>query len=333
MYRLLGISLALAAFFSINALASLLTAVLWRGLRRPARHWPPALESRVVFLLRFLPAVLALGCVLALLVPAYTTHEPRNTDEVVSAKLVALALVSATGLAVALWRALATWVVTRRLVTDWLRRAEPIRLESLSIPAYRLAHSFPLIAVVGAIRPRLFVAEQIFHSLTREEITAVLAHEQGHVVTRDNFNRGLLRVCGNLLTVLPCGRLLDRAWAETSEIAADEYAARSGASTALDLASALIKIARLVPENERPAIAAGALVTGDDPGTIQFRVHRLTELAAMERIPKPCSGLQMRTIRWAGIGISLLTLAFIATHQDVLTAVHAALENLVSVLQ
>jgi len=80
-----------------------------------------------------------------------------------------------------------------------------------------------VIAVVGSIRPRLFVAGQVLDSLTDEEMLAAIAHECGHLAA-DNFKRVLLRACRDMLTIVPCGRSLDRAWAENAEAAADESA-------------------------------------------------------------------------------------------------------------
>ncbi|MGB7922296.1 MAG: M48 family metalloprotease, partial [Pyrinomonadaceae bacterium] len=264
MYHLLGASLALAALLIINAAASLVTAGLWRNLlARRAVGWSAATRARLIFALRAFPPVAALACVAVLLIPSYLEHEPRTTTEVVSFKLATLASLSMIGIGLALWRGLAAWRATRRLAANWIRHSVPISLEGITIPAYRIRHAFPVIAVVGTLRPRLFIATQVFDSLNAEELSAALAHERAHLAVRDNLKRGCLRVCRDVLTIAHFGRSLDRAWVEASEAAADERAARAGAPVALDLASALVKIARIAPAGARPTMPAGAFLVGE----------------------------------------------------------------------
>jgi len=333
MYELLGICLALAALLAINALASLATVALWRGLARCARRWSAATRAQVIFTLRVFPAMAALISVAAFLIPAYAAHEPRHTAEVVGAKLAALASVSAIGIALAAWRGMAAWLATQRLTADWLRHAEPIQVDGMAIPSYRIRHSFPVIAVVGVIRPKLFVAGHVFDSLSGEEISAVVAHEGGHLAARDNLRRGVIRACRDVLTIVPCGQRLDRAWAEASESAADEHGASAGASVALDLAAALIKIARLVPEGARPTMPAGALLIGDDPGSIGWRVHRLTQLAAAGDRPQERRASAPSLAIWVCLYLILVAVALTAFRPNIQVTVHAALEQIVSALQ
>src|SRR5215475_8098332 len=263
MFELLGICLALAALLTLNALAATLASALWGALGRRLEGRPAAARARLIFALRVFPPFIAAVGVGALLLPAYIAHEPRRAVEPVGLKLGVLAVVSAAGLLLALWRGVAAWIATRSLVKDWLRLAEPVSFDQIRIPAYRLRHQFPVVAIVGVIRPKLFIADHLYQSLTRQEFAAAIAHESGHLAARDNLKRALLRACRDALSIIPSGARLDRAWAEASEAAADEHAARGGGNVALDLASTLVKIARLVPEGVNPAMPAGALLIGD----------------------------------------------------------------------
>ena len=68
------------------------------------------------------------------------------------------------------------------------------------------------------------------------------------------------------LLIIPCGRSLDRAWSEASESAADEHAAQTEFAVALNLASALVRIARMIPAGQRqvmPRVSA-FLVGGEE---------------------------------------------------------------------
>lgn len=333
MYFLLGISIALAALLTFNSLASLTASLLWRlvGMRT---SWLSASNAAgLVFLLRILPIAAGIASVIFLLAPAYIEHEPRDTHEDVSAKLAIIAIASAIGLFLALFRGFAAWRATSRLTSDWLRHAEPIKLAGISIPTFRFEHQFPVIAIVGILRPRLFVASQIFTSLSPAELLAAIAHETGHVVARDNLKRGLMRACRDALVIIPCGRRLDHAWIEASESAADEFAASQGEQVALDLAAALVKIARLIPTGIKPAMPAGAFLLGnEEQGGVRSRVRRLMQLAKDRRDGK----LNRRAFKMpmmVPIALTVAVAALAANEPHVLTSVHSLMEHAVGLLQ
>ncbi|HYY43522.1 MAG TPA: M48 family metalloprotease [Pyrinomonadaceae bacterium] len=337
MYHLLGLCLALAALLTANALAAFAVAGVWRGwLRGRTRAWSGAARAQLLFTLRVAPCVCALLFVCALVVPSYLRFEPAGTAEAVSVKLALLAALAILGLALAVWRGLVAWRTTRRLVADWLRHAEPVTLPGLDLPTYRVAHRFPVVAVVGAIRPRLFIAQQLFDALSERELRAALAHECGHLAARDNLKRAILRACRDVLTIVPAGRTLDRAWGASAEAAADEHAARGGdADTALDLAAALVKIARLVPKGARPAMPAGAFLIGAwDGENLAWRVRRLTQLAASSTGERSANANAFGMWLWTGSCAFLLTGAsLIAADARVLAAIHTALEYAVKALK
>ncbi|HWQ32187.1 MAG TPA: M48 family metalloprotease [Blastocatellia bacterium] len=333
MYELLGISLALAALLSINALASLAATIIWRSVETRAMQWTATRRAGFLFALRVLPAAFAACCVVALLIPAWAIYEPYHTDEIVSARLAVLALISIAGIALAIGRGLASWLVTRRLVKNWLSHAVPVQLENLSLPAYRLPHRFPVIAITGTWRPRLFIAEQVFEQLSSDELNAAIAHECGHLRAGDNLKRPMLRACRDALSIVPCGRALDRAWAAAAEEAADEYAARAGASAALDLASALVKISRLIPAGSRPALPTGAWLIGAEVGSVAARVKRLTELAGPDNSISPTQSVILKEAFIVACSAMLVLLTIAASNQQLLALVHSALELIVSALQ
>jgi Zn-dependent protease with chaperone function len=330
MYELLGISLVLATLLTVNAVSSVAAAGLWRLLEKPTRRCSANTRAKVLFAMRVAPPSVALICVAAFLIPSYLAYEPYSTGEFVSNKLGALALVSAVGIALAFWRGFHSWRATRFLSARWLRIATPITLSQTKIPTFRLPHSFPIIAVVGTLRPRLFIAERVLDSLSQEELMAAIAHECGHLAARDNLKRVLMRACRDSLTMVPCGRAIDRAWAENAESAADEHAALRGPAQALNLASALIGIARMVPTGARPAMPSGAFILGDQTNGVMGRVNRLLALAgADERQPRS------RFISWAErvgfvtlLGCLFLTLA----HTHALASLHVTMERIVQAL-
>ncbi len=334
MYELLGICLAFTALFALNATVSLLSGLLWRALKPLVRHHSAAIRADMLFALRVLPSASATICVLALIVPAYITHEPQVTREVVTLKLGLITGLSALGLGLAAWRGFMTWRATRRLIADWLSYAEPIELEDISIPAYRLDHRFPIVAVVGTFRPRLFIADQVIDSLSPEEIQAVVAHESGHLAAHDNLKRTLMRACRDVLTIVPCGRSLDRDWTASSEEAADEYAARRcGSLGALNLADAMIKIARAVKINVKPTMPAGAFLIDETGGDVASRVRRLTQTTVTYSAYGRGDALLSGLFKWAFPSATLLLLAFIVTDPDILRWTHMAIEQAMRLLQ
>lgn len=330
-YYLLITCLALLAFLSLNAAGSFAATVLWSVLHKGTRRWTASARARVLFWLCILPPVCALLFISALLLPSYFAHEPDPAPEALGLPLIALALFSAYGIARAFYRAASSWVTTWRLTTFWLRRAERVSIEGIDIPAYRLSDSTPVLAVVGTLRPRLFIAAQVMDSLSAEEMEVALAHERGHLLARDTLKRALMHVRRDLLPLKGVSRALDRAWAIEAERAADEYAARSSAAGALDLAAALIKIARLMPAGVNRVVPAGAfLLEGADDG-VAGRVRRLTEMASSSENPVG------RHLLLSKVALSLFCFGVVVVlaamaDRPVLLMVHALTERVVKLL-
>ena len=334
MFELLGLALLLATLLTFNSLASFAMAGLWRVGGRATNSWTAVSRARLLFSLRTLPALLAFLSVALLLIPSYVAYEPRHTAETVSFKLGLLALLSAAGIAVSIYRGVATHRATAKLTSDWLRQGKPVHISGINIEAYQIEHTFPLIAIVGFLRPRLFVASQVLQLLTPEEISAAVAHENGHLAARDNLKRGLLQACRNALLIIPSGRLLDKAWSEASEEAADENAARQGNGVALDLASALVKIARNIPHGARPTMPAGVFLLGDEETKgVKPRVRRLIALAANECRPTYRRDASTNLIVWLPASVLLVTLFVMATSPILLSRVHSLIEHAVFALR
>lgn len=333
MYELLGICLVLASLLSVNALASLVTAACFPILRRALHGRSAGTRAQILFALRVSPAGLALLSISLFLVPSYVGYEPYGTSEIVSKKLAALAFLSAMGVALALWRALRSWLATRELLQEWLAGAVPIQISGTSIPVFRIANAFPIIAVVGAFRPRLFVAESVLRTLTPEELGAAIAHEGGHLHAHDNLKRSLLRACRDALMIVPCGRSLDSAWAEAAEGAADEHAAQQNADAALNLAAALVKIAKMVPVGARAAVPVAAFLVGvEETRGVKARVRRLLEIASNGYLRRTPNRTMFRVLTTGSLCGLILLAVVIATNPIVLVTVHRAIEHAVKLL-
>ncbi|HEY6247415.1 MAG TPA: M56 family metallopeptidase [Pyrinomonadaceae bacterium] len=333
MYELLGITLVLAMLLAVNAVATSAAAGLWHVFKQPLLRCTARTRAELLFVMRMGPPVIAIIWIVAFLIPSYLVYEPYTTNEFVSKKLGALAAISAIGVTFAIWRGLRTWQATRSLLKKWLRDAAPFELDGIDVPAFRLTHSFPIIAVVGTLRPRMFIAEHVLHSLSRDELVAAVAHEYGHMTARDNLKRSLLRASRAALLIIPCGRSLDRAWGEASEAAADEYAAQQSSSVALNLASALVRIARLIPTDERVVMPSSAfLVGGEETRGVKGRVKRLVELASIDPKSLVSSAPLIRLIPWFVLVAVVAIGLTIESRPAVLATVHSFIENVVAVL-
>ena len=333
MYFLLGICLIFAFLLTLNICASVSASVLWRAIARPARHLSSRKQEQIIFALRAFPVGAALVFVFAFVLPAYVLYEPDSSGEVVSIKLALISLASLLGIGIAFFRVFRTWQVTRRLTASWLKHSEPIIVDGVDIPVYRICHPFPVIAVVGMIRPRMFMASQIFDSLTDHEFRAAIAHEYGHLIAHDNFKRTFLRVCRDML-IFPLGRDLDEAWVDNTESAADEYAARTGGdSMALDLASTLIKIARIAPENGSPAMPLGSFLIEEHCGDLKRRIQRLVEFSEKRDAGDIPRVNKYKYSVWLCSGIAVSILMFLATNRGLLLAIHNVSEKVVTILQ
>ena len=335
MYEFLGITLVLALLLTINATATMVGAGVVRLCKPLLRKCSARTRAEILFVMRIGPPVIAIVAIAAFMIPSYLTYEPHTTDEFVSWKLGALATLSAIGVALASWRGLQSWLATRSLLRDWLAAATPIELEGIGVKTFVLQHSFPIIAVVGATRPRLFIADHVIESLTEEELAAAIAHEYGHLAAGDNFKRSVMRISRAALLIIPCGRSLDRAWSDASESAADEHAAQQSSHTALNLASALVRIARMIPKGQQqvmPAAVSAFLVGGEDAPGVKVRVRRLIELAATDPQLLISNASIVRFAPWFMLSLIVVVSITIESRPQVLATVHHFVEHVVAVL-
>jgi Zn-dependent protease with chaperone function len=230
------------------------------------------------FLRRLLPLVGLLGGALLLMAPAFLLHEPAEADERPGLVASALAAFGLLLLGATAARALRAWIATRRLVAEWSRDAQEIALPGQPVPAFGIAHAFPVVAVVGVWRPRLFIARRVLQALTPDELSAVLAHEAWHVRAGDNLKRWLM-ACAPTIGFRPLAARLEREWEEAMELEADR-----SAGGALELASALVKTARLAPAGADLRVPAAAFHGG---GSIARRIDSLVRGQRADRAGHP----------------------------------------------
>jgi Zn-dependent protease with chaperone function len=333
MYELLGICVVLAALMLLNAAASLAAAFSWQLIAPLTRSFSARTRSDLLFTLRLTAPVSAAVVVAVFLIPSYLDYEPRATAEVVSLKLAALALLSAASVAFALWRTIRSWLATAALRKQWLASAQRIHVPGINAPAFRISHRFPVIAIVGTLRPQLFIAGDVLSALTTDEMAAAIAHECGHLAARDNLKRTLLRICRDSLFLVPFGRAVERVWADAAESAADEFAAHQSPAVALNLASALVRIAKMVPAGARADVPLGAYLVGaEETQGVKSRIRRLIEISSSNSRIGQTNNPLMRLLPFTSCVAIAAGATVIAANAKVLMGVHVILERAVSLL-
>jgi Zn-dependent protease with chaperone function len=322
----LGLALLLAVHLVASTALSLLAALALPWVEARPGGSPERRASALLFL-GLVPALGGLAAAFALALPAWIAHEPRGTGETAGPVLVALA---AAGAALVLGRAgaalLDQWR-TLRLVRRWSAAGRP--LAGLPLPATRFAHEFPVAAVVGVVRGRLFMADRLLRALSPEELDGVVAHEAAHRAARDNLKRLLLRASPDLFALTRPGARLRRAFENAAEAAADGRACER--VSPLVLARTLLKVASLVPPGQRLDAAIAAL---HRDGSLSARVRAL--VAAHDRAARGEAGRvrdDQTAARGVGAALAVAALAgLVAGSAFALRPVHGWLETLVHLL-
>src|SRR5688500_14170474 len=330
MYEFLGITLVLALLLTINATATLVTVGFSRISKRLLAKCSARTRAEILFVMRIGPPVIAIVAIAAFMIPSYLTYEPHASGEVVSWKLGTLATLSAVGVGLAISRGLRSWLATRSLLKEWLASSTPIHLNEVAVPAFVLRHTFPIIAVVGAVRPRLFIADQVFASLSQQELAAAIAHEYGHLAAHDNFKRSVMRISRGSRLLIRGGGAWERAGSEGSQSAAAEHAAQRSSLVALNLASALVRIAKMIPKGQQqimPASVSSFLAGHEDTPRVRVRVTRLVELAATDPRMLASSAPLVRFLPWMVLTVLVVVSITIEGRPQVLAAVHGFVEQ------
>jgi Zn-dependent protease with chaperone function len=247
----------LATFGLASLVLSGALLLVWRaGLARASA------ASLDLLSLRLLPAGGALLIALAVVLPAFLSFEPHREHEGGGPLLLVLAALAALFLAHGTWRG---WRACRAAYEflSHCRLSEPSGSEH-GPAAHLVDVAEPLVAVIGAWRPRIVAAESVRAACSGEEFRAVLAHEAAHLAVWDNLKLLLLVAAPDALAWTPLAATLTARWRGAAEGEADQRATGDDSQLRLALASALIKVARLVSSGNPPHPPLGMAVATDD---------------------------------------------------------------------
>jgi Zn-dependent protease with chaperone function len=302
---LLGVVL-LATFGLLSLALSGLTALWWR-----AAASRPGTASLDLLSLRLLPTAGALLLALTVVLPAFLRYEPVGGREASGPLLWALAAFAAACLLHGLWRGARACAAARTLLARY--RAGAPRDAGHGQPLHLVEAGEPLVAVIGAWRPCMVASESVRAACSAEEFRAVIAHETAHLAARDNLKLLLQLAAPDALAWTPFAGRLTSDWRAAAEREADQRATGTDPQRRLALASALLKVARLVQNRERAAL--GMPVAADD---VAGRVRGL--LAA------PVRPVRARIPLALAIGALLVPLLALPGHP----LLHELLEQLVA---
>ena len=234
---LLGIVL-LATFGLAAVLLTGLVAIAWHaGLSRVRT------AAADLLALRLLPVAGALVLAMTVVLPAFLSREPYRDREAAGPLLLILAAFALLTLGHGIWRGCRAWTAARSL----LQMCGPAKrcvvengciVQVVDIPK-------PIVGVIGGWRPRVVTTECVISACSRDEFRQVVAHEAAHVSTRDNLKLLLLLACPDALAWTVLGAALTERWRTEAEFAADQRATGDDPQKRVELASALIKVARL----------------------------------------------------------------------------------------
>lgn len=287
----------LAAVAASAVLASIAPLVHRRLERASARRRASALLA-----LRLLPGTAAFAAAFGLVLPTFLYFEPRDTREGVATTLLVLAVAGGLLLARAVAAGVRAWRATRRVERRWAAQASRVDGLEVSLPVFAIPDRFPTVAIVGFLRPRLFIAERVLRECPADELRAMLSHEAAHVTSRDNLKRFLMRVAPVLASA--SAARIERAWAAAAEEAADAAAIAVAPERRLDLAQALVRVARLAPVG--PLISpVSAFYLG---GSIESRVQLLLE-PPRARPAEPQRGWVVALMAGAGLLVAFIAAA------------------------
>lgn len=314
MFEVRLVAVALSIFILSYLSLSLAVIVAWNLPARLLRSYSPFRAANLLLALRLFPLFGALAITALYGVPSFLVLEPGEISEPVGPLLIVLVCISIGWVLIAAWRAVNAQKTLSRILSQWIKKVRVVDARH-SVPVLQISSDDPVLAVAGICAPKVLVSQIAASTLSAEEFEAALRHEMAHIRHRDNLKKLLFRFAS-----FPAMDKLESAWADMCEMAADD-AAISNTAEALDLASALIKLSRLVPIQ-----AAHGLTSSLMPpvkASLEARVRRLFNWTDSDSRSKNRSFLYSTP---ALVGIFLCA---VLTYGPVLAQVHEVTEWLV----
>jgi hypothetical protein len=325
-YALKLLACCAAAFFLVHGFLGFVTYAAAPIAIRFAERMPARQGARFLLFLRLFPVSFSLLVVAGLCVPSYLLFEPRVYAERMNLLCSAAALCGLAIWGVSIWRTFYTLMRSAAFArsAELARRATSLSRDSS--PTAVVCGDPPIFGLYGIFRPHVIFSRDVQAALSPEEFQVALLHEKAHRISADNLKRLLILLAPEALPVSRCFARLEHAWMKLSEWSADDDATRGNAQAPLELAQALIRVARLgVVPRSRLSLS----LVGDS--NLQERVDRLLRM-------EPGNAVQFsphKSFRWlrACGSAALLLLALLPVALKVwpaiLYAMHVAIERMI----
>ncbi len=311
--------LLLAAF---DVLLLALTPWLFQRLARVA----VGRRTEAILLLRSAPVALAALATVLVFLPAWWIQEPQNTGETASPLLIGMALFAALPLLQGLYRGARMFVKTRDRLLIWRGRGRNTPQVEAPYEVLEVTSEDLALCVGGYLKPTIYASADVMRHLEPEEFKAALAHEVSHAKRRDPLRLLWLGSCPDFLQLFRLDDPWRRAFSRACEFAADAGASRGNPEVALDLASALLKVARL--RTFRP-LSAEALADVAVSSAFSSRVDLQARVEALANPSSEASapGFGVRPWMWAAAAVLLCAAGVVASEH-----VHAVTEEIGRIL-
>ncbi len=300
LYLLRLSEVCLAAFFVLHQGLALVVMMISSSVLRYATRLRSSTGAQLLFVLRVFPITLSVSAVLAFCIPSYLRfeHDAKESTSLACLLLAVAGLTVLTNCGIRIFRAL---VLSRKL------------RENLSV--------FPAFGLVGIFRPRIFVSPNVHRALTPTQMEVAILHEAAHCSAHDNLKRLAIIASPRLLPFTEFHKAIETHWARLAECAADESAVANEPCRAIDLADALLRVARLSSSHSRAISAISTLVARQED--LAYRIEILLNLSYKEPTISYTPRLQ------ALLATALLVFIVVPFLPAVQYIIHRAMEQLV----
>ena len=265
-----GIIQSILVVFALFAfLVAIIAQLAYLGLHRYLSKLAPERRARQLVLLACSPVVVSVLLVILLFIPSFMTllgltadhclahgnhhehfcfiHPPAFIQNPWTITFSFIVLVTT------IWRivqALGKISIGQHLLAQLRRNCHKQGNED-----YRVINTDQIIACsMGFIRPEIFISHSLKKKLSKEEIRAVIAHEQAHTVRKDFLKLFLAKIFSAFFIPKISKQLLSDINL-ASEQACDLIASKEVNSSTL-VARTIVKVQKLMPEDNRALIPA-----------------------------------------------------------------------------
>jgi hypothetical protein len=296
---------SLGVFAAMYCVLSLLVVSLWQAWRRLRPTYQSA-RPEFLFGLRVFPLLGAALFTFAFALPAFLLLEGGFDEDFGTFVFSSCWLLIFSAGLLRAWTAQAN---STRVTAQWTVGADSLFAGNTRLVLHT-KKSVPPLVLVGVSSPEIVISREAASLLSDDELRVAVGHELGHVQSKDNLKKIILHSIP-----FPGMTSLDDAWQEASELAADD-AAVSSRREAIDLATALLKVAELVPVEDPPFFTTALVKT---LAIVELRVRHL--LSWDER------DLDKTRMPWWYLLPTAVTIAYVPTHYlSVLLLTHRATE-------